>query len=283
MSRTRSYILFFFLFSVFLFSFSIHQSSAQDPGWALTEITSNPGIAPSIDGIKEPTWGDEANITYYDFEGGRRLTFYVQHVGKFLYFLIELKFRIEQDPHETISLYFASSNKTNDIMDKKQITLFNATTFGNSSSIARDLYKKSGGNYTLNTKTENFEGAASVAESTLYRYYEYKIRMNSTTTNKTEDAVFEIYNNYALKVGINTTNNLGEEAISDVLLLQIGPKSVIAPTSPIGIWDFDLKVYILIVLIVVTSIFGIYGIGLFSVRSKLKSTIDLETIEEEKD
>ena len=110
MSRKRNSITILLAFIITFVSFLSILTYAQGDSWTKTEITSNVGSMPEIDGEMEDSWST-ANFTYGEFESSdvARITLYVQHYGDYLYFLIIAKFSAEMD-EETFSIYLSDSN-----------------------------------------------------------------------------------------------------------------------------------------------------------------------------
>jgi hypothetical protein len=236
--------------------------------WSGTELTANLGTDPTIDGIMEDSWKESVvNSSNHEFSGGRRITLHTQYTENYIYFLIEVKFETTFKT-ETISLYISSSSKTEDIdfLDKKQITMQNASEKGNESYVAYDLYRNSNGDYVKDIGTLGFEGAAKIGpDPPKYRYYEIKIALNPE--NETNDDVkLIISSKYAIKVGIN--NTLVDEERSPALVIQIGPKPGTEKDDS-NKFPFNVLVYIRIVIGIVTGILVIYGIALIISNPKI--------------
>ena len=87
-----------------------------------------------------------------------------------------------------------------------------------------------------------------------------------------------IYNTYSIKVGFNSTATITED-ISSVLLIQLGPKSDYEDTT-ITAFHFNTDLYILIVLICVSSVFGVYGIFILQSKKKIGEFKQLEELPE---
>ena len=139
-SPKRGTITLLLILSFTILSLNLHSSLA----WTPTELTSNPnnGDPPIIDGILDDSWNTIGNYSFHTFPGGRGVTLFVQHVEDSIYFLVEVKFESAFNT-ETISLYLSNSTnetETDEIFDKKQITLFNSTIQGNESSTYSDCY-----------------------------------------------------------------------------------------------------------------------------------------------
>ena len=272
MSYKRNSTTYLLVLIISLTSFLSVLTFVQGNTWGeSTEITSNVGSeAPEIDGIMEESWST-ANLTYGDFGSDIRITLYVQHFNENLYFLIIAKFAAEAD-EETFSIYLSDSNDTEDIFDKKQITMQNASESGNESSTATDLFKpEESDEYLADLELEGFLGAAKyhingTDEEAYYRYYEYEIAMTPSNASASEDTEIIGFFNYAIRIGYNSSSN--EENLSDVILVQVGPKGY-AEDKRIGELDIDTKLYINIVLMIVTVIFGSFGIALITSKSKI--------------
>lgn len=272
MSRKRNSITYLLVLIISLTSFLSILTFAQGATWSETEITSNVGSALNIDGIMEDSWTNtNINFTHFEFESSEAgsITLYVQHYGDYLYFLIIAKFLAVTE--ETFSIYLSDSNLTEDIFDKKQITMTNASESGNESSNALDFFKpEDSDEYSIDLEDEGFEGVARYGtnETNLdYRYYEYKIKMAPSNESASEDTEIIGYFNYVIQIGYNSSSG-GEEELTDSLLVQVGPK-VFAEDVRIGELDIDTKLYINVVLIIVTVIFGSFGIALISSKSKI--------------
>ncbi|MHA1611352.1 MAG: hypothetical protein ACTSYU_04795 [Promethearchaeota archaeon] len=249
--------------------------TAQDDTWSREEVTSNPGFAAIIDGEKEDDWSSNVNFTDYVLNG-LQFKVFVQHFGDYLYFLVEARFTT-QTQDETVSLYFASTNQTSDINDKKQITIFNASQSGNETSNFTDYYLSSS-EYQIDQNDLGFTGAGAIGESN-FRTYEFKILLEPEENSSTEDVELNIYNNYAVQLGYNNSDD-DTERISETLLVQIGPKSSAGIEGEIGEFDFNTELYIIIVLIIV-SVFTIgYGVAVFTSKQKV-GIIYVDELDEE--
>ena len=267
-SPKRGTITLLLILSFTILSLNLPNSLA----WIPTEITSNPnnGDPPTIDGILDESWNTIGNYSFHSFPGGRGITLYVQHIKDSIYFLVEVKFVSTAYNTETISLFLSNSTnetETDQIFDKKQITLFNATIQGNESSTYSDYYLGNEGLYLPDSYDEGFEGAAKIGNETdIHRYYEFKIAYQPSTENSTEDSSIKIFEKISIKIGIN--NTASEETISEAISIQIGPKGISIGEEIPGEFDFNTELYMMIVLISVSVIFGIYGIILISFRAK---------------
>jgi len=274
MIRKRSSFTFLIIFSILL-GILVSNVTAQDDTWSREEVTSNPGFAAIIDGEKEDDWSSNVNFTDYVLNG-LQFKVFVQHFGDYLYFLVEARFTT-QTQDETVSLYFASTNQTSDINDKKQITIFNASQSGNETSNFTDYYLSSS-EYQIDQNDLGFTGAGAIGESN-FRTYEFKILLEPEENSSTEDVELNIYNNYAVQLGYNNSDD-DTERISETLLVQIGPKSSAGIEGEIGEFDFNTELYIIIVLIIV-SVFTIgYGVAVFTSKQKV-GIIYVDELDEE--
>lgn len=253
--------------------------AAQDETWSREEVTSNPGFEATIDGEKEADWGSNVNFTDYVLDG-LQFKVFVQHFGENLYFLVEARF-ITEAQDETVSLYFASTNQTSDINDKKQITIFNASQPGNETSNSTDYYLSSD-EYQVDQNDFGFTGAGAIGDNT-YRYYEFEILLEPEENSSTEDVELNIYNNYAIQLGYNNSKD-GTERRSETLLVQIGPKNSAETEGEIGEYDFNIELYIIIVLIIVSVFIIGYGVAVFTSKQKVgiifEEGMDEEDLEE---
>lgn len=230
------------------------------------ELTSNPAPSkPIVDGIADSLWyGREINSSNYQYAGNKSVTLYVTHYESALYIMVEVRY-VTTFIYESISLYISKNNlsATEDFIDKKRILLNNANLKdGSDTFIAEDYYLDSNGNYISDSAINStFEGAAKVklnGTTAGYRFYEFKMNFNSFTT---EDAPLNMTQVYAFKLGLNNTNDVGEELISVPIIIQIGPRFQGDKGSGLaGEFKFDAKLYIQIVVISVTVLFGVYGI-----------------------
>lgn len=274
--RKRSSIAFLIFFSIFL-SLFLQSVSAQDDTWNPAEVTSNPGFEATIDGVKDPSWEQDGNVTWYVLDG-LQFKLFVQHYDNSLYFLIEARFTTGVS-EETVSLYLASTNRTVDINDKKQITIYNASQSGNETSAYWDLYKGEDNDYLVDQEDSGFVGAAGIGESN-FRIYEYQISLDPVGNSSTEDVNLDVYKNYAVQLGYNTSNSPTEK-LSEVLLVQIGPKSSASTEGEIGEFNFNSELYIVIVLLIISVFVVSYGIMVFTVKQKVGLVLDIENDEEE--
>ena len=267
-SPKRGTITLLLILSFTILSLNLHSSLA----WTPTELTSNPnnGDPPIIDGILDDSWNTIGNYSFHTFPGGRGVTLFVQHVEDSIYFLVEVKF-ITSFNTETISLYLSNSTnetETDEIFDKKQITLFNSTIQGNESSIYSDYYLGNDELYLPDSVDEGLEGAARIGNETdTHRYYEFKIEYQPSNDSIYEDSSIKIFEKISIEIGIN--NTASDETISDeAITIQIGPKGISPIDDEPGVYDFNTELYMMIVLISVSVIFGVYGIILLSIRAK---------------
>ncbi len=267
-SPKRVTITLLLILSFTILSLNLHSSLA----WTPTEITSNPnnGDPPIIDGILDESWNTIGNKSYHSLTGNRGITLYVQHVEDSIYFLVEVKFQTSFNT-ETISLYLSNSTnetETDEIFDKKQITLFNSTMQGNESATYSDYYLGNDELYLPDSVDEGLEGAARIGNETdIHRYYEFKIEYQPFTEDINEDSSIKIFEKISIKIGIN--NTVSDEAISDdAITIQIGPKGIAVGDDTPGVYNFNTELYMMIVLISVSVIFGVYGLILISVRAK---------------
>jgi len=275
-SPKRGTITLLLILSITILSLYIPKSLA----WTPSEITSNPnnGDPPVIDGIMDESWNSIANRSFHTFQGGRGITLYVQHTEDSIYFLVQVKFESSYNT-ETISLYLSNSTnetETGQIFDRKQITLYNSTMQGNESSTYSDYYLGNEELYLPDSVDEGFEGAAKIGNGTdTNRYYEFKIGLQPSNESIFEDSTIKIFEKISIKIGIN--NTLIDETISDeAISIQIGPKGIsIGDTTP-GEYDFNTELYMMIVLISVTTLFGVYGIILLSIKIKNQSINTME-------
>ncbi|MHA1563233.1 MAG: hypothetical protein ACTSPA_14040, partial [Promethearchaeota archaeon] len=183
---------------------------------------------------------------------------------------VEVKFESAFNT-ETISLYLSNSTnetETDEIFDKKQITLFNSTIQGNESSIYSDYYLGNEELYLPDSFDEGLEGAARIGNETdIHRYYEFKIEYQPSNDSISEDSSIKIFEKLSIKLGIN--NTASDETISDeAITIQIGPKGISSIDNEPGVYDFNTELYMMIVLISVSVIFGVYGVILISIRAK---------------
>ncbi|MHA2001452.1 MAG: hypothetical protein ACTSVU_05105 [Promethearchaeota archaeon] len=269
MLRKRLSITISILIAFTILSTGLILGAAQDNNWSVSELTSNTSVAPVIDGVKDSTWNN-ANSSQYEYDNGQKIDLYVQHDSDNIYFLIVAKFATTQYA-ETFSVFLSNSNDSEGIFDKKQITLFNASSRDNDSSQYFDSHEYSGGpDYALDTNDEGFIGVAGYSNNSedVYRYYEYKIQMvPSNNISADEDVHLQGFMNYAIKIGFNSTS-ASTEVLSNSLLIQIGPKST-GGENTVGTYNFKADVYIMVVMIVVSVITGIYGIAVIASKSKV--------------
>ena len=263
----RGTITLILILSFTILSLNLPNSLAWNP----TELTSNPnnGDPPVIDGILDESWKTIGNYSFHTFDGGRGVTLFVQHDKDSIYFLIEVKFESAHNT-ETISLYLSNSTnetETGQAFDKKQITLFNSTMQGNESSTYSDYYSGIDEMYLPDSNEEGFEGAARIGNGTdIHRYYEFKIELQPSNESITEDSSIKIFEKISIEIGINNTAT--DETISEeAIIIQIGPKGF-SPQDEIGEYDFNTELYMMIVLISVSAIFGVYGVFLITLRAK---------------
>lgn len=274
--RKRNSFLILVIFSLFLGTL-IHTISAQDETWSRPEVTSNPGFEPVIDGIKEDSWGPNINSSVYVLDG-LQFKLFVQHFEDSIYFLIEARFTTDVQ-NETVSLLLSQNNQTSEFLDKKEITIFNASESGNESSTFSDYYLSSD-TYVFDQFEGGFSGAGGIGENG-YRIFEFQILLKPENENSSqEDITWDVYKNYAVELTYNNSNN-DEIKISEPLLVQIGPKSSANPEGVISEYNFNSELFILIVLIVV-SVFVIgYGFMLLSTKKRQGISFIEEEMEEE--
>ncbi|WP_457556664.1 hypothetical protein [Candidatus Harpocratesius sp.] len=273
MMRKRNSFFVLIIFSLFLGAL-IQVVSAQDETWSRPEVTSNPGFEAVIDGVKEESWGFKVNSSSYVLDG-LQFKVFVQHYNQYIYFLVEARFTTEVQ-NETVSLFLSQSNQTISFLDKKQITIFNASESGNESSTFSDYYLNSD-SYVVDQFDLGFNGAAGIGENG-YRIFEFKILLQPEENSTTEDVTLNVYKNYAIELGYNNSNS-DEVKISDPLLVQIGPKSSASTEGEIGEYNFDSELFILIVLIIVSVFVLSYG-GLLLATKKKQG---IQYIEQEED
>ncbi len=266
MSRKSISTSLLLLFSVSIFSSFILIGSAQSGNWNVPEIISNNlGNSPVVDGSMEDLWLDESvNSSHCNL--GYEFNLYAQHNGTFIFFLIETEYTTSQSS-ETFSIIISSDNSSENFYDKKQITMNNADEKGNETSSIKDLYLEDE-EYITNSAInfDSFEGAARYSNSSsATRYYEFQIRLSPE--NETQDAKIVGYQNYAIQVELNFTDD-AEALVSNTLLVQVGPEpSKGDPTFTER--DINVALYILIVMISVSSIYVVYGLVLISSKSKI--------------
>ena len=266
-SPKRGTITLLLILSFTILSLNLPNSLA----WTPTDLTSNPnsGDLPIIDGNLDESWDTIANKSFHTFLGGKGVTLYVQHAEDSIYFLVEVKFISTEYNTETISLYLSNSTnetETGQTFDKKQITLFNSTMQGNESSTYLDYYSEIEDIYLLDSIDEGFEGAARIGNgSDIHRYYEFKIAFQPSNESIDTDSSMKIREKMSIKLGINNTAT--DEIVSEEITIQIGTKLNLIEDG-IGEYDFDTELYMMIVLISVSVIFGVYGITLILFRAK---------------
>ncbi len=266
-SPKRGTITLLLILSFTILSLNLPNSLA----WTPTDLTSNPnsGDLPIIDGNLDESWDTIANKSFHTFLGGKGVTLYVQHAEDSIYFLVEVKFISTEYNTETISLYLSNSTNETEIgqtFDKKQITLFNSTIQGNESSTYLDYYSEIEDIYLLDSIDEGFEGAARIGNgSDTHRYYEFKIAFQPSNESIDTDSSMKIREKMSIKLGINNTAT--DEIVSEEITIQIGTKLHLIDDG-IGEYDFDTELYMMIVLISVSVIFGVYGITLILFRAK---------------
>ena len=265
-SPKRGTITLLLILSFTILSLNLPNSLA----WIPTELTSNPNNdePPVIDGIFDESWDTVGNKSFHSFPGGRGVTLYVQHVEDSIYFLVEVKYESSFNT-ETISLYLSNSTnetETGQTFDKKQITLFNSTMQGNESSTYSDYYSEIEDIFLTDSIDEGFEGAARIGNGTdTNRYYEFKIEFQPSNESIAEDSSMKIREKISIKLGINNTAT--DETVSEEITIQIGTKINLIDDG-VGEYDFDTELYMMIVLISVSVIFGVYGITLILFRAK---------------
>ena len=247
-------------------------NTAYVAGWSKTEMTVSAGsTAPTVDGVKESLWTDlTVNITYHTFTtSSRQISLSALTFGGSLYVLIEANFVTSQQ-NESISIFLSSTNQTANetaFLDKKMITMFNATQYGNESSIAIDYYRVGVGNYSIDKDSAIFTGKAKMGSPTRNpRVYEFQIPLNPA--NLSYDVAWTMSKNYAIKVGIN--NTLNDIEISDAFLLQLGQRLTLTEKK-FGEFDIDPQVFLNVVLIIIDVIYGIVGVVIFVSRSNVES------------
>ncbi len=276
-SPKRGTITLLIILSFTILSLNLPSSLA----WIPTGLTSNPNNdePPVIDGIFDESWNTIGNKSFHSFPEGRRVTLYVQHAEDSIYFLVEVKFLSTEHNTETISLYLSNSTnetETGQIFDKKQITLFNSTDQGNESSIYSDYYFENEALYLQDSVNEGFEGAAKIGNGTdTNRYYEFKIEFQPSNESIDEDSSMKIREKFSIKIGINNTAT--EETVSEEIAIQIGVKVDLIDDG-IGEYDFNTELYMMVVLISVSVIFGAYGITLILFRVKNPQNKSMEEL-----
>ena len=265
-SPKRGTITLLIILSITILSLNLPNSLA----WTPTELTSNPNNidSPVIDGILDDSWNTIGNHSFHTLADKGGITLYVQHVEDSIYILVEVKF--ETELNETISLYLSNSTnetETDEVFDKKQITLFGSTDQANETSTYSDYYLGNGDLYIPDYVDEGFEGAARTGNGTdFHRYYEFKIDFQPSNESIDIDSSMKIREKLSINVGMNHTTN--DETISDgPITIQIGPKLTPIDSEP-GIYDFNTELYMMVVMISVSVIFGVYGIILISIRAK---------------
>jgi hypothetical protein len=256
MWRKRNLVLFIALFSIGMFI----STTINAAGWTRTVIVAAPAVsAPTVDGVKESVWTDlKVNVTYHTLQSGRQVAVSACTFGNALYILVEARYTSTAQ-NESISVFIANNNQTTNqsaLMDKKMITFFNATEYGNETSIALDFYQVTLNNYTLDENSPTFTGAAKFAGPTRNpRVYEFLVPF--TPDNATFDNTLTFGQNYTIKVGINNTES--DLEISDALLVQLG-ETLLLKEDKIGEFKFDPKQFLTVVLIIIAVVYGIVGI-----------------------
>ena len=265
-SPKRGTITLLLILSFTILSLNLPNSLA----WTPTDLTSNPnsGDPPIIDGNLDESWDTIANKSFHSIPTDRGVTLYVQHDEDSIYFLVEVKFKSAYNA-ETISLYLSNSTnetETGQTFDKKQINLSNLTMQGNESSTYLDYHSEIEDIYLLDSIDEGFEGAARIGNgSDTHRYYEFKIAFQPSNESIDTDSSMKIREKMSIKLGINNTAT--DEIVSEEITIQIGTKLHLIDDG-IGEYDFDTELYMMIVLISVSVIFGVYGITLIFFRAK---------------
>ncbi len=241
---------------------------AQEGSWTKETLVTYTGDTPEIDGLVDQSWID-SNSTSYTYTDGSIINLRAQHSSQYLYIIIVAEF-INTANSETISLYLSNSDSPNDIMDKKQITMNNATNVGNETYSLSDYYS-SDENFVSDVGGQGFEGAATFDNETNsdFRAYEFAILLNPESS--VEDAKMAVFSTYAVQIGY-TSSNQAEERSSE-LLLQLGPEVDAEDDDQINAKNFDADVYILIVMIVVSVVFVGYGGVVFASKKKVGDKI----------
>jgi hypothetical protein len=274
-----SFIILTILFLSLLSNFSL--TLAQGNNWSqLTVVSSQGDDEPVIDGLMDEGW-TEQNSSLYEFDNGRDIILYAQHTVDYLYLFITTQY-INTFAEETFSIYLSNSDDATEIFDKKQLTMFNASDSGNEFSEISDYYQNSTAeefvpeDFVIDEYGVHFEGAAAFSNLTVdFRNYEFKIPLSPIGENESEDASLNLFSSYAIKVGYNSTGII-DESISKELIIQLGPIIDIDDDLIEGEWNFNEGLYILIVLITVSTIVVGYGGMVFSSKKKVGDVNVLE-------
>ena len=263
-----SFICLAILFLSLISNFSL--TIAQGNNWSPSTVVSSQGeVEPVIDGLKDEGWSEQ-NSSLYEFDNGRNIILYAQHTSIYLYLFITAQYR-NTFAEETFSIYLSNSDDPTELFDKKQITMFNASDNGNEFSEISDYYLNSSSDpeeYVHDEYGVHFEGVAAFSNSSVdFRNYEFKIPLSPTAENESEDGSLNLFSSYAIKVGYNSTGII-DESLSKELFIQLGPKSDIVDDDDTGDYNFNEGLYILIVLITVSTVVTAYGGFLFSSKKK---------------
>ncbi len=262
----RKYLSTSILIAIFISTMAMNVVTVR--GWTSSqELTSNTATyVPVVDGVKNNTvWLDErVNWTSHNLEPPQ-FNFYVQHTSDSLYVLIELKGFIATSSEEICSIYISSSNQTedDDFIDKKQITLYNATEKGNETSEFKDLYLDDADYVEDEGDSKSFGAAKYGAEQD--RIFEFNI--SRVAENATQNTNLTTSFNYAFKVGFTSGGN---EKVTPPLLIQVGPK-IGEDEEEIGEYNVNWVIFNKVVHWIVLVIMGIFGLMIIKNYSMVKN------------
>ncbi len=223
-----------------------------------------------MNGILDSSWKSVSvvNTTTDTIPYSGRILLYAKYNQSALFFFAELQFATKFQ-NETLSLYLSNSNTTVGAVytDARQITIYNATQYGNDSYSEQALYKNSS-SYITDPVQSYFDGVGKV-NSNGYRDYEYEL--NFTSTNDTGNVSLQVSNMYALEFGLNSSSTTGIGNVTNPLLVQIGPIPV-APPSALGTFNIDVSQIFLYILFLVLAFYVGYGIILLRSRRNIDYT-----------
>src|SRR5208283_2107936 len=130
----------------FLFAISLFSEIQIGKCWSPPIITTNLGSSPNMNGILDSSWKSVSvvNVTSDTIPNNGRILLYAKYNQSALFFFAELQFATKFQ-NETLSLYLSNSNTTVGAVytDARQITIYNATQYGNDSYNEQALYKNS--------------------------------------------------------------------------------------------------------------------------------------------
>jgi hypothetical protein len=247
---------------------------------------------PVIDGVKDPSWesrDENVNVTDYDFSGNRSIRLYTKHSDWAVYFLVEVKFESTNFQYETMSIYISNftAPSAQNFTDKKQITISGANKKdGSDTYTSLDLHNTNHTTWTLDATSSSFKGAGKVqtnGSNIGWRFYEYQMNFSAPVA---ENVPFILGNSYAIKFGLNNSNDPLTEVVSTPLNVTLIMKNLGGSTVA-GEYKFDPKIFIQVVMIIIACFVGLFGVLVLVSKRNINlvktKAVEKEVIKEEEE